>query len=86
MHRSEAESFCIEDDHHRGIRYVDSDFYDGCRNQHARIPFFKIEHRLFFFIGDMDISIIKTKPKGRKEVKTELVKTKDIINSSVILK
>ncbi len=28
--------------------------------------------------GDMDISIIKTKPKGRKEVKTELVKTKDI--------
>lgn len=28
--------------------------------------------------GDMDISIIKTKPAGRKKVKTELVKNKDI--------
>lgn len=28
--------------------------------------------------GDMDISIIKTKPEGRKEVKTTLVKFKDV--------
>ncbi len=28
--------------------------------------------------GDMEISIIKTKPSGRKEVKTELAKTKEI--------
>lgn len=30
--------------------------------------------------GDMDISIIKTKPKGRKDVKTSLAKFKDIKN------
>lgn len=28
--------------------------------------------------GDMDISLIKTKPKGRKDVKTELLKFKDM--------
>ena len=49
MELSQAKSFGPINDHHRRIRYIDTDFDDTRRYEKLYFPFLEVFHNRFFF-------------------------------------
>ena len=50
MELGQAETLGIEDDHHRGIRYIDTNFNHGGGYEDLRLTFHKLLHLLFLIL------------------------------------